>query len=73
VRERTMEDLRGLIDELVAVDENGKDQLSALEPAEVLKLKTIFAHAQLDLTDIASKVSNSATPLEACTGRVLRM
>ena len=59
VRERTMQDLRGLITELVAVDENGKDQLSALEQPEVLKLKSIFAHEELDLTEIASQVCSA--------------
>jgi hypothetical protein len=56
VRERTMEDLRGLIVELVAVDESGKDQLSTLEQPEVQKLKSIFAHQKLDLSETVIKV-----------------
>jgi hypothetical protein len=56
VRERTVEDLRGLIIELVAVDESGKDQLSCLQPPEVQKLKGIFSHQKLDLSDAVFKV-----------------
>jgi hypothetical protein len=56
VRARTVEDLRGLIIELVAVDASGKDQLSSLEQPEVQKLKSIFSHQNLDLTDIVTKV-----------------
>jgi hypothetical protein len=56
VNERTQEDLRGLVVELVAVDENGKDQLSSLEQPEVQKLKSIFSHQKLDLADTVTKV-----------------
>jgi hypothetical protein len=56
VRERTMEDLRGLIIELVAVDENGKDQLSSLQQPEVQKLRSIFSHQKLSLSDTVLKV-----------------
>ena len=67
VRERTMQDLRGLITELVAVDENGKDQLSTLDQPDVQKLKSIFAHAKLDLTDIASKVRSNTPSGPRCS------
>jgi hypothetical protein len=56
VRERTMEDLRGLIIELVAVDEHGNDQLSSLQQPEVQKLRSIFSHQKLSLSDIVLKV-----------------
>jgi hypothetical protein len=56
VTERTVEDLRGLIIELVAVDETGNDQLSLLEQPELQKLWRIFSHQKLDLGDIVTKV-----------------
>jgi hypothetical protein len=56
VKERTEEDLRGLVVELVAVDESGRDQLSSLEQPEVQKLKSIFSHQNLDLADTITKV-----------------
>jgi hypothetical protein len=54
-----MEDLRGLIIELVAVDESGTDQLSSLQQPEVQKLRSIFSHQKLDLADIVTKVHSS--------------
>jgi hypothetical protein len=56
VKERTMEDLRGLVTELVAVDENGRDQLSSLEQPEVQKLKSVFTHHRMDLGEVVTKV-----------------
>jgi hypothetical protein len=42
VKERTAEDLRGLIIELVAVDESGKKLWASLKQPEVQKLRSIF-------------------------------
>jgi hypothetical protein len=56
VKERTEEDLRGLVVELVAVDESGRDQLASLEQPEVQKLRSIFSHQNLDLADTITKV-----------------
>jgi hypothetical protein len=56
VTERTAEDLRGLITELVAVGDSGKDQLSSLQQPEMQKLWSIFSHQKLDLADIITKV-----------------
>jgi hypothetical protein len=56
VKERTEEDLRGLVVELVAVDESGKDQMSSLEKPELQKMWSIFSHQKLDLADIVTQV-----------------
>jgi hypothetical protein len=56
VKERTIEDLRGLIIELVAVDEKGKDQWSSLDQPELQKLRSIFSHQKLDLADVVTQV-----------------
>jgi hypothetical protein len=56
VNERTEEDLRGFVVELVAVDESGKDLMSSLDQPEVQKLRSIFSHQKLDLADTVTKV-----------------
>jgi hypothetical protein len=56
VKERTEADLRGLVVELVAVDQSGVDQLSSLEQPEVHKMWSIFSHQKLDLADIVIQV-----------------
>jgi hypothetical protein len=56
VKERTEEDLRGLVVELVAVDESGKDQMSTLEKPELQKMWSTFSHQKLDLADIVTQV-----------------
>jgi hypothetical protein len=57
VTERTAEDLRGLITELVAVGDSGVDPLSTLQQPEMQKLWSIFSHQKLDLADIITKVA----------------
>jgi hypothetical protein len=67
VKERTREDLRGLITELVAVDENGRDQLSLLEQPDVQKLKSVFSHYSMDYGDTVDKVMRCALNLRMDT------
>ena len=68
MKERTAEDLRGLIVELVAVDASGKDQLSALDQSEMQKLWSIFSHQKLDMRDIVAKVGiTSLGAYDSCT------
>jgi hypothetical protein len=58
VKERTEEDLWGLVVELVAVDEDGKDQMSFLEQPELQKMWKIFSHQKLNLANIVTKVGS---------------
>jgi hypothetical protein len=60
VRQRTKDDLRGLIIELVAIDESGTDQWSSLEQPDLLKLRSIFSHQNLDLADTVTKVCTTS-------------